>query len=392
MALKKIPTLKLKNMRNYFLEFAKSQQFAGVLLICCTIISLTLSNSGMSQTWLHFIHNSIFDIKLEWIVNDVLMSVFFLLVGLEIRRELLVGELSNRKTAALPIAAAIGGMIVPAIVFVIFNLGKHSIKGWAIPTATDIAFAVGILNLLGNRVPMALKIFITALAVVDDLGAVLVIALFYSSKINILYLFFLLLAIPISNFLLKQKSKYFYLKYLLVAAVFFQLLHQAHLHTTLAGVLLAAITPYSRNDENSYLNIIEHTLNKPVNYFIIPVFAIFNTAIVLENNLLNNLNWNLFLGIFLGLLLGKPIGITLFSYLACKLKIAELPSNININKIFVVSILGGIGFTMSIFISLLAFKETFLIEESKLVVLIASTLAGVIGFIALKLSFKLYKE
>jgi len=388
MAIQANALTRIKKTRDYFLEFAQSQQFAGILLIICTVFSISISNSLFSSGWLHFIHSNFLHIKLEWIVNDVFMSFFFLLVGLEIRRQLLIGELSSKKTAALPIAAALGGMLFPALIFILFNLGSHTLQGWAIPTATDIAFAVGILNLLGNRVPTTLKVFITALAVVDDLGAVLIIAIFYSNNIDILYLIMLFAAIPICNYLLKKTTNGFYFVYAAVGILFFTLLHYAHLHTTLAGVILAAITPYNKNDDDSKLNTVEHHLNKPVNYFIIPLFALFNTAIVLECDIINHFDLNLFAGIFIALVVGKPIGITLFSWMACKLKIAELPKQIEIEKIFWVSILGGIGFTMSIFISLLAFKETYLIEQSKLIVLIASSFAAVLGFVMLKIKFR----
>jgi NhaA family Na+:H+ antiporter len=388
MAIQANALTRIKKTRDYFLEFAQSQQFAGILLIICTVFSISISNSLFSSGWLHFIHSNFLNIKLEWIVNDVFMSFFFLLVGLEIRRQLLIGELSSKKTAALPIAAALGGMLFPALIFILFNLGSHTLQGWAIPTATDIAFVVGILNLLGNRVPTTLKVFITALAVVDDLGAVLIIAIFYSNNIDILYLILLFAAIPICNYLLKKTTNGFYFVYAAVGILFFTLLHHAHLHTTLAGVILAAITPYNKNDDDSKLNTVEHHLNKPVNYFIIPLFALFNTAIVLECDIINHFDLNLFAGIFLALVVGKPIGITLFSWMACKLKLAELPKQIEIEKIFWVSILGGIGFTMSIFISLLAFKETYLIEQSKLIVLIASSFAAVLGFVMLKIKFR----
>ena len=195
-------------------------------------------------------------------------------------------------------------------------------------------------------------------------------------------------AIPICNYLLKKTIRGFYLVYAAIGILFFTLLHQAHLHTTLAGVILAAITPYKKNEEHSKLNIVEQHLNKPVNYFVIPLFALFNTAIVVKSDIINHFDVQLFAGIFLALVIGKPIGITLFSWMACKLKLAELPKQIEIEKVFWVSILGGIGFTMSIFISLLAFKETYLIEQSKLIVLIASSFAAVFGFVMLKIKFR----
>jgi NhaA family Na+:H+ antiporter len=280
-------------------------------------------------------------------------------------------------------------MVIPAIIYATINGGTSTAAGWAIPTATDIAFAVGILNILGNRIPVAIKVFIAALAVVDDLGAVVVIAIFYSDNVSLFFLILLIILIPIFKLLLKKTRVFFYIIYLFVGVTLFFLLQKANLHTTLSGVLLAAITPYSKQPKQSYLNKVEHLLHKPVNYIIIPAFAIINTAIVLAPSTISNFNLKLFLGVFLGLVIGKPTGITLFSYLACKLKIAELPPSITIKKLFITSILGGIGFTMSIFISLLAFSNHNLIEQSKLAILIASGCAGIVGFVALKIMFKI---
>jgi len=388
MSPKELAIQKLNKSKDYFLEFTRSQQFIGLLLLFCTTLSLLIANSCVKDFWLNIIHYHFFNVSVQWIVNDVLMAFFFLLVTLEIRRELAIGELSNRKTASLPIAGAIGGMVVPAIIYLYFNSNDISVKGWAIPIATDIAFAVGILNLLGNRIPLALKIFVTALAVVDDLGAVAVIAVFYSSKIVWVYFLLLILFVPVAKYILKRFKTLFYPTYIIIGILIFWLLYHAQLHTTLSGVILAAITPYSKDLNSSKLNNIEHLLFKPVNYLIVPIFAIFNTAIVVDTEIINAFNLNLFLGIFIGLVIGKPIGITIFSYIACKLKIAELPTGSKISELFLVSILGGIGFTMSIFISLLAFNETFLIEQAKVAVLLASFIACLIGYVSLKMVFK----
>lgn len=380
--------VQLKKSKDYFLEFTKSQQFIGLLLLFAAIFSLTISNSGFSGTWLKFIHFSWKGVSLEWFVNDFLMAFFFLLVGLEIKRELLIGELSNKRTAALPIAGAIGGMLVPALIYYLFNRNHIAVKGWAIPTATDIAFAVGILNLLGNKISVSLKIFVTALAVVDDLGAVLVIAFFYSNDISWMFILLLILFSFLAKLALAKITKLFYLFYIIVGLTIFILLMQAHLHTTLAGVILAIITPYDSNSENSILTNVEHKLFNSVNYFIMPLFAIMNTVIVLSGIGFSNINYQLFFGIFVGLVLGKPIGITLFSFIACKLNMANLPNETNIFELFLVSILGGIGFTMSIFISLLAFNDVSLIEQAKLSVLLASFFAGIVGFLVLFFYFK----
>jgi len=377
----------IKKTATIFADFAQSQQFAGVLLIACTLISLFLSNTSIQKNWLHFINLNYKDVSLKFIVNDILMAMFFLLVGLEIKRELLVGELSNRKTAMLPIAGAIGGMAVPSMFFLLFNYNKNTANGWAIPTATDIAFALGIMSLFGNKIPLSLKVFIAALAVVDDLGAIVIIAFFYSAHINWLFILGIIITLFLAKYIFKKINKLFYLIYLFTFCMLIYLLHHAHLHTTLAGVLLAIITPFNELPNKSFLHKTEHALIKPVNIFIVPLFAIFNTAIVLNASLLNNFDYNLLLGICLALVIGKPIGILLFSYFACKFNLAQLPENININKLLYVSFLGGIGFIMSIFISNIAYTDLLLVEQAKVAVLAASFLAIVLSIIILKLKF-----
>jgi NhaA family Na+:H+ antiporter len=374
---------KIKQRSKFFAEFAKSQEFAGLLLLLATAVSLLIANSPWGSVYHHWIdHHTV-----QWFVNDALMALFFLLVGLEIKRELLVGELSKLKQAALPIMGALGGMLIPALFFIAFNHHENSSNGWAIPTATDIAFAVGILNIIGKKVPNALKVFITALAVVDDLGAVLIIAIFYSQAVQLLWLALLILSIPIASFALKRTNAYRIPLLMSFGVLFFFLLHQAHLHTTLAGVLLAAVTPFDREGNHYFIHQLERALHKPVNFFILPLFALVNTAISLQFDT-QALHPSLLFGIVLGLLIGKPLGISAFSWLATKMGIAQLPKGVTHLQLVAVSVLGGIGFTMSIFISILAFTDVQIVEQSKSYVLLASLLCLLLSYAIIKRKFR----
>ena len=379
----KSPIQQLRQGSVFFAEFAKSQEFAGALLLLGTALSLWIANAS----WALPFHSTLYDPSLQWFVNDALMALFFLLVGLEIKRELLVGELSNIKQAALPIMGALGGMLVPAFLFFAFNQHQTSIKGWAIPTATDIAFAVGILNIIGKKVPNALKVFITALAVVDDLGAVLIIALFYSQEVQVLWLAFVMLSIPLASFALKRTLKFKIPCLIAFGILFFFLLHQAHLHTTLAGVLLAAVTPFDKEGNHYFVHQLERALHKPVNFFILPLFAFVNTGIKLQFHT-DAIHPSLLLGIVVGLLLGKPLGISAFSWLASKMGMAQLPKGVTLVQLMAVSVLGGIGFTMSIFISLLAFTDAGIIAEAKAYVLLASVLCMLLSYAIIKMKFR----
>jgi Na+:H+ antiporter, NhaA family len=374
---------RIKQRSAFFAEFAKSQEFSGLLLLLATAVSLWIANASWAQPY----HSTLYDPSLQWFINDALMSFFFLLVGLEIKRELLVGELSKLKQAALPIMGALGGMIVPALLFFAFNQHENSLSGWAIPTATDIAFAVGILNIIGKKVPNALKVFITALAVVDDLGAVLIIAIFYSQEVQLLWLVLLILSIPLASFALKRTNAYRIPFLMGFGILFFYLLHQAHLHTTLAGVLLAAVTPFDKEGNHYFIHQLERALHKPVNFFILPLFAFVNTGIKLQFST-EALHHSLLFGIVFGLLLGKPLGISAFSWLATKMGIAQLPKGVTHVQLMSVSVLGGIGFTMSIFISLLAFTDVQMIEQSKTFVLLASLLAMLFSYAIIKWKFR----
>jgi NhaA family Na+:H+ antiporter len=324
--------------------------------------------------------------SIEHWINDGLMSVFFLLIGLELKREILEGELSNLKTSLLPLFGAIGGMAIPAIIYFIFNYKSSTVSGIGIPMATDIAFALGILSLIGNKIPTSLKIFLTALAVIDDLGAIIIIALFYSAKIYWINLciatclFFLLL-------LLKSRKVNNLLIYLVGGcAIWYFMLHSG-IHATIAGVLLAAVIPYEKgNHKNSSLQLL-HSLHIPVNFFILPLFALANTAIKIDAGFPELLHNDYTLGIGLGLMIGKPLGIFLFCFVAVKIGWCKLNNELNWKSILGAGVLGGIGFTMSIFITLLAFKNQEIINNAKLIILLASFVSGVIGFVILKFTF-----
>lgn len=367
-----------------FNNFFQSEKSGGILLIICTAISLLLANSAFSENYIHFWHQHIGDKPLEYWINDGLMTIFFLLIGLELEREIYNGELSNLKNALLPISAAIGGMIVPAIIYLSINWGSPTQSGAGIPMATDIAFALGILSLLGNKVPTSLKIFLTALAVIDDLGAILVIAFFYTEEV-----FWGNLGIAMAIFavllVLNRLKVHNMIPYLILGGFMWYFMLHSGVHATITGVLLAFAMPFSAGDKKSPSIILQHFLHIPVAYLILPIFALANTAIIFQPNLLQGLNQNYAIGIALGLIFGKPIGIMLFSYISVKLKIGILPEGSNWKTILGVGFLGGIGFTMSIFISLLAFSNNEVINNSKIMILIASLIAGIIGLIYLKI-------
>ena len=374
-----------------FLEFLKSGSAGGIILIACLILSLIIANSPLGSGFEHLLSSEIgyssesLELRysvLLWI-NDGLMAIFFLLVGLEIKRELVEGELSSLRQAALPVFAAIGGMLAPAALYALFNNGTPTANGWGIPMATDIAFAIAVLSILGSRVPLSLKVFLTALAIVDDLGAILVIALFYSSELHLDYLlyaggiFVLLIVFNLMGF----KKLAFYL----VPGVFmWYFIHHSGIHATIAGVLTALTLPTTPGAEESPLEKLEHGLTKPVNFFIMPIFALANTNIRFETDMVEGLTSNLGIGIILGLFIGKPLGITLISWLSVKLKISTLPSGVRWSQILGAGILAGIGFTMSIFIALLSFNDPVFQTEAKFSILIASLLAGLVGYIVLK--------
>jgi len=379
-----------------FKEFFQSQQSAGILLIVATITSLLLANSPVAEQYISFwrteIGSNLYGFHLKhsltgWI-NEALMTVFFLLVGLEIERELYIGELSSRKRAMLPVMAALGGMIFPALVYLLFNFNHpESISGVGIPTATDIAFAIAIMGLLGDRVPPALKVFLTALAIIDDLGAIIVIGIFYGNGFSGLYLLLTAL-ICFALYLLNRKgNENFWIYLILGLFLWFCMLHSG-IHATLAGVILAFALPFKSGSPATLSYRIEHKIQWPVTYIILPLFALSNTAIAIKSEITGALFSPESLGIFFGLLIGKPIGIFLFSLLAIRLGIASLSSSINKTMIFGAGILGGIGFTMAMFVDNLAFTNTQQIDLGKISILLASTTAAILGFLWLNLAEK----
>jgi NhaA family Na+:H+ antiporter len=374
-----------------FKEFFNSKKLGSILLLVCVVASLIIANSGYAASFADFLAKTIgfkiaafhLDYSIATWINDGLMAIFFLLVGLEIKRELVEGELSSLKKASLPVLAAIGGMLIPALIYFLFNKGTATANGWGIPMATDIAFALAIVALLEKNVPSSLKIFLAALAIVDDLGAILVIAFFYTEQIHWNQLFIAggILTLLLAFNFFKAKNLLFYL----IPGVFlWYFVHHSGIHATIAGVLLAFTIPTNDTAELSPLEKLEHALTQPVALIIMPVFALANTNITFVNGMVEGLASPLGLGIILGLFLGKTIGITLMSFIAVKLKLAKLPTSANWKHITGMGMLAGIGFTMSIFIAMLSFSEMEHVIESKFAILCASVISGVIGYLFLK--------
>ncbi|NPA81860.1 MAG: Na+/H+ antiporter NhaA [Epsilonproteobacteria bacterium] len=377
-------------------EFMKKESSSGILLIIATIAALILQNGPLSNFYASFLHTPV-EIRfgdlqiakplLLW-VNDGLMAVFFFLVGLEIKREVIEGDLSSIKQIALPAVAALGGMIVPALIFIAFNKGESfALNGWAIPTATDIAFALGVLSLLGSRVPTSLKIFLTALAIIDDLGAIIIIALFYTDELSTVSIAIASLAL-IALFILNKKGVQRKAPYILIGIILWVSVLKSGVHATLAGVALAFFIPLkSKNKDYSMLKEMEKDLHSWVAFFILPLFAFVNAGVDLKNISINELFTSVPLGIMLGLFLGKQIGVFGFSYIAIKLKLAKLPEKSNWIKFYGVSVLTGIGFTMSLFIDSLAFDDTQIYHYAdKLAILLGSFLSATVGYMILRFS------
>ncbi|WP_304342819.1 Na+/H+ antiporter NhaA [Chryseobacterium koreense] len=379
------------NISSYFKKFLHSSQSSGIILILCVAISLLIANSSLGESYQNLLDKKIgtdlFHLKFPlsiWI-NDGLMAIFFLLVGLEIKREMVEGELSNFKSASLPIVAALGGMVVPALIYFLFNHGTDDAKGWAIPMATDIAFSLAIISMLGKRIPLSVKIFLAALAIVDDLGAILVIAVFYTDQIHWDYLGLstLMVAILIGFNFFKFKKHIFYI----IPGIFlWYFMHHSGIHATIAGVLLAFTIPTNiSTTEISPLEKLEQQLHLPVNFLIMPIFALANTNITFKEGMVDGLFTNLGFGIILGLFLGKVIGINLFSWIFIKLKISSLPDNSSWNQMMGAGLLAGIGFTMSIFIALLSFRSQPEIQDAaKFAILVASVISGFAGYSLLR--------
>ncbi len=374
-------------MTKLFKDFFDSEKAGGLILIGCTILSLTLANSNFGTDYHHFWQTQLAGHSIEHWVNDGLMTIFFLLIGLELEREIYHGELANIKDALLPIFAALGGIIIPAGLFMLFNFGTETQSGAGIPMATDIAFALGILSLLGNRVPTSLKVFLTALAIIDDLGAILIIAIFYTKTLlwTNLFIAFGIFALLLVFNRLKVRNL---IPYLIGGLAMWYFMLNSGVHATITGVLLAFAIPFSNGDEKSTSYILQHSLHKPVAFIILPIFALANTAFVLSSDIGQTLTQDYSIGIALGLIVGKPLGIFLFTFLAVTFGLCKLPDDMNWKSIVGVGFLGGIGFTMSIFITLLAFDNETIINNAKFVILISSFIAGLIGYLSLKLTLK----
>ena len=367
-----------------FLDFFKSEKFSGFLLIGCTALSLLVANSSWGENYALFWHYPFAGLTVELWINDGLMAIFFLLVGLEIEREIYIGELSTFRLAILPIVAALGGMLVPAGIHLLLNNGTPTASGAGIPMATDIAFALGILSLAGKAVPPAIKVFLTALAIIDDLGAILVIALFYTEQLSILYLSIALLTFALLFFMGKKGITKGWV-YGIGGLVLWYCMFRSGVHATISGVLLAFAIPFGKGGDQSLSARLQHFLHPIVAYFIVPVFALANTGIILSGEILHTLGSVNSLGIMMGLTLGKPIGIVLFSAVAVQIKTASLPSGVAWKHIMAAGMLAGIGFTMSIFITILAFPDSATIVSSKVAILVASLLSAFIGLFTFRL-------
>ena len=376
-----------------FKEFFESEKAGGIALIGCTIVSLGLANSPFAESYHHFWHSLLGGRPIEFWVNDGLMTVFFLLIGLEIEREVYIGELSTRKNALLPFLAALGGVMVPAMIHWGFNHGTPFQSGIGIPMATDIAFALGILSILGNRVPNSLKIFLTALAIMDDLMAIIVIAIFYSTGFSWFYFALAMLIFAVLLAMNRFKVRALWLYILLGIFMWYCMLYSG-IHATITGILLAFAIPFGNGQKESISYRLQHFLHQPVAFFILPVFALANTGIAIPASWSEELFSSNSLGILLGLVLGKPVGIFLFSWAAVAAGFCTLPADMRKKHLLGIGVLAGIGFTMSIFITLLAFESPETVINSKIAVFLASLIAGVVGYTMLKITLpeKLRKE
>tara|TARA_B100001123_G_scaffold427865_1_gene543975 strand:- start:61 stop:1236 length:1176 start_codon:yes stop_codon:yes gene_type:complete len=381
-------------MINYFTApfkwFFKLEAASGLILLIAAVIALILSNSNLSTYYFNVLDTHILvgtknfglDLSILHWINDALMAVFFFIVTLEIKREFIHGELSKPKQALLPIIGAVGGMAIPALIYIIINFETgHTLKGWAIPSATDIAFSIGVLSLLGTRVPISLKVFLTALAIIDDLGAIIIIAFFYSAELQFMYLIFMFLAFIILLVFNKFGIKKF-IPYLIIGIFLWYFTHGSGIHSTIAGVLLATTIPHDyRQKDHSLLLKLEHKLSPYVAFGIMPLFALANAGVVLDGVSFRSLLAPVPLGILCGLFFGKQIGVFLFSYLAIKMKLAEKPSNSNWIMFYGVGVLTGIGFTMSLFVGNLAFADSLnYLDGVKIGVLSGSFLSALVGY------------
>lgn len=375
----------IKKLKSSVIKFIQIESSSSIILAVTTVLALLIANSRFASEYISILNLNFFNLSVSQWVNDGLMAIFFFLVGLEIKKEIVIGELNTLKKASLPIAAALGGMIVPALIYVVFNPKSPELNGWGIPMATDIAFALGVLSLFGKRIPVALKILLLAVAIVDDLGAIIVIALFYTSKINLIGLFIGSIAIAGIYGLKRIKISSYFMYFPLGIFLWFGVLYSG-VHATIAGVILGLLTPITFKDGLSYQTEPAEKLIKflhvPVSFIIMPIFAFANAGVEINFSTVNSaISSNLFNGIVLGLLLGKPLGILLFSFVSCKLKISRLPNELQWRHIFVLGNIAGIGFTMSLFISKLALPIE-LEQIAKLAVLVASISAIIVGTVS----------
>lgn len=372
--------------KNVFFDFISNEKIGGILLLISTVSSVLIANSFMGQAFYRFIHSEFnlslpgffLDYSIQHWINEGLMTLFFLMVGLEIERELYVGELSIIKNALLPILAALGGMVVPSAIYLCLNYRTGTITGFGVPMATDIAFSLAILSLLSNKIPTSIKIFLTAFAIIDDLGAIVIIAIFYSKNISLIYL--LLSIVVYVILLIFNRKKVFYIwPYITLGLIMWYLMAKSGIHPTITGVLLAFAIPFKKDGVNPSYKI-QLALHKPVSLIILPIFAMANTCIQISSvNLIDLFSLNS-IGIFLGLVVGKPIGIFLFSFVSIMLGVCQYPTDATYKHILGAGFLGGIGFTMSIFIANLAFSDSNIINGSILVILLASVLSAIMGF------------
>jgi Na+:H+ antiporter, NhaA family len=370
-----------------FKDFTQSEKTSGIILIICSAFSLIMANTPAGENYMHFWHSPFQGKAIEFWINDGLMTIFFLMVGLEIEREFYIGELSDIKRSLLPIFAAIGGMLVPALIHFSFNFGTDTQKGFGIPMATDIAFSLAVLSLLGNRVPISLKIFLTALAIIDDLGAILVIAIFYTKGFSLLH-FGLAMGVFTALFILNRLKMHITWIYLVAGMFMWYFMYKSGIHPTITGVILAFVIPFGKGDKNSGSYILQHRLHIPVAFLIVPLFALANTAIRIESSVIGDFFSMNSIGIMGGLIIGKPLGISLLTYLGITAGWCSLPPGIRKSHLLGVGFLAGIGFTMSIFITLLAFNNPVVTDISKIAIISGSLIAGCAGFFILKFSLR----
>ncbi|MFC1235645.1 Na+/H+ antiporter NhaA [Vibrio sp. F74] len=370
-------------------DFFKMESAGGILLVIAAAVAMVVANTGFGESYNNVLHSYVFGMSVSHWINDGLMAIFFLLIGLEVKRELLEGALKSKETAIFPAIAAVGGMLAPALIYILFNFGDpQAMQGWAIPAATDIAFALGIMALLGKRVPISLKVFLLALAIIDDLGVVVIIALFYSGDLSTLALTIGFIMTGVL-FMMNSKNVTKLPYYVIAGLILWIAVLKSGVHATLAGVVIGFAIPLKgKEGEESPLKHLEHALHPYVAFLILPIFAFANAGISLAGVSLSGLTSMLPLGIALGLLVGKPLGIFSFSWLAVKSGVAKLPEGVNMKHIFAVSVLCGIGFTMSIFISSLAFTGVSAEFDTyaRLGILLGSTTAAILGYVLLSIS------